>query len=93
MVRKLADAIVDDAGRKVEDAEIIDFLHGKVKRGEEALAKMRERLSKEFSHHARYNEQKDETWKFMRELGKTDEDIDQVKAQVRARANPEAKAF
>ena len=38
IVRNLASAIVDDAGRRAEDAETIDFLHGKVKRVEEALA-------------------------------------------------------
>jgi hypothetical protein len=92
-VRNLADTLLDEAGRKATDAATIEFLRGKVERIEDALLKTRERLVKEFSHHVRYNEQKEETWKCMRELGKSDADIEEVKAQVRARAGPHAKVF
>ena len=92
-VRNLADTLLDEAGRKATDAATIEFLRGKVERVEDALLKTRERLVKEFSHHVRYNEQKEETWKYMRMLDQSDADIEEVKAQVRARAGPHAKVF
>ena len=92
-VRSLADTLLDEAARKATDAATIEFLKGKVERLECALSDARTQLGKEFSHHARYNEQKLETWKYMRELGKSKEEIDAVKASVRAKATPEAKAW
>lgn len=93
IVRSLADTIVDEAGRRAEDAATIEFLQGKVKRLEELLVTTRKACGKEHSQHMRYNVQKEETWKYMRELGKTKEDMDAVKQDVRTRAADNAKAW
>lgn len=69
----------------------IDHLTTKHARLKQAYVEVRRVCGREYSQHARYNVQKVETWRLMREMGKTVDDMAALKRDVRNRAEDDAK--